>query len=66
MQDKLNQYTTEEILVELEERGKTENVLENFSLEELFKELVSREVRGNLSSPAGKFILKGGNVYSKL
>ncbi len=52
MIDALSQYSTEEILVELEERGKIENVLENFALVEIFQELRRRGFVGNVVQPS--------------
>lgn len=52
MLDALSQYSTEEILVELEERGKIENVLENFALVEIFQDLRRRGFVGNVVQPS--------------
>lgn len=58
MQDALSQYSTEEILVELEERGKIEKVLENFALVEIFQELRRRGFVGEVELPSEDTIYK--------
>ena len=58
MKNALSRYSTEEILVELEERGKNENVLENFALVEIFQELRRRGFVGKVKLPSEDIIYK--------